>query len=315
MSILVFGSINVDYVIQTARISRPGETNMATDLQVFHGGKGANQAVAAARASTSATVAMAGAIGADALADKVIENLAESHVETSLITRTKTGTGTAYVFVDPNGENAITVVPGANAEVLAASVGDDVLNTVTHLLFQMEVPIEEVGALAARYKAINPNGVVILNLAPVPNAHQKRALLEVLHHTDILIVNEHELSRASDILGLSKLARVTDAAQLLSRTCSTIVVVTLGEKGVMASLGSGDILTIQPTPIKPVDTTGAGDTFAGVLASGLTEGRSLKAALARASHAGALACLKIGAQASMPFARELDGIEADDAHQ
>lgn len=312
MNILVFGSINVDYVVKVDRISRPGETNMAADLQIFFGGKGANQAVAAARASTSATVKMAGAIGRDALAEEVLENFATNGIDTDLIAQSKTGTGTAYVFVDPTGENAITVVPGANRDLLAADISDQVLREATHLLFQMEVPVDEVDALAARYKSINQNGVVILNLAPVPAADLKLPLLSLLANTDILVVNEHELLRTSEILGLPKAGDITKAALQFSQAQSVVTVVTLGKKGAIAILDDANTLMVPPTPISPVDTTGAGDTFVGVLASGLAEGNSMKASLHRASLAGARACLKFGAQAAMPFAAELVEKNDDD---
>ena len=306
MGILVFGSVNVDHVMRVERISRPGETNMAADQQIFFGGKGANQAVAAARASTECSVAMAGAIGADGLGDDVLANFAQNAVDTALISRVDVGTGTAYIFIDPDGENAITVVSGANAKVDATDIGDVVLKQATHLLFQMEVPLDENVELASRYKTMNPDGTVIVNLAPAPSPEMKKPLALLLGQTDILLVNEHELVRTSEILSIPAVGDMQDAAAQLVNSINTTVVVTLGNKGAIAVLKDGGAISIAPTPIVPVDTTGAGDTFAGVMASGLAEGRDLRSALQRASLAGALACLKIGAQAAMPYSTDLD---------
>ena len=306
MGILIFGSINVDHLMKVQRISRPGETNIADDLQIFFGGKGANQAVAAARAGTKINTDMVGAIGHDGLADDVLANFVQNGVGVKHIVRADTQTGSAYIFVSPDGENAITIVAGANAKLRAQNVPDELLEKTSILVFQMEVPVGENLALAQKYKSLKPDGQILLNLAPAPLEDFDEHVNLLLDLTDILVMNEHEALRALQgaCINVSKIA--DDNARELASFHNAIVIITLGSKGAIAALGNGECIKVPSPKIVPVDSTGAGDTFVGVLATGLAEEKSLLSSLKTAACAGALACMKTGAQAGMPDAVALE---------
>lgn len=308
MSILVFGSINVDHVMRVARIPRPGETVLAEAMQLYFGGKGANQAVAAARASRRrGAVRMLGAVGQDDLAQRVRHNFVANDVGADALAVTPAQTGSAYIAVDPTGENAITVVPGANAALSATAFSEGVLAGTSHAICQAEVPLAAVLGFAKRYKAATPAGHLTLNLAPVPEAGETSVLKDLLALTDLLVVNQHEAAQAAAMLtGTPDLAPEA-AARALSARSGASVVVTLGADGALASPPDDELIAVNIVPITPVDTTGAGDTFVGVLVAGLADGLDLPVALGRAGHAGALACRAIGAQSAMPTADELDG--------
>lgn len=305
MSMAVFGSINVDTVVRVPRMPKPGETIAAMNVETFFGGKGANQAVAAARAG--ADVTMIGAVGADAHADTVLANFAQQGV-TQLITRTESLTGSAFIWVDDAGENSITIHAGANAHLTGHELGTDELSAFDALVCQAEVRLESVATIARTFRRARPDGRLILNLAPVPPSADAGHLAELVGLCDILVVNEQELMQtAACTLASATSARgANENLAALAGTFATTVVVTLGARGALATRPDGETVKVATLKVDAVDTTGAGDTFAGVLAASLDVGFDLEAALRRACIGGALACQGLGAQTAMPDARAID---------
>ena len=283
--ILVFGSINIDIIVPVPALPRPGETVLGGDYALLPGGKGANQALAARRAG--AEVMMAGAVGEDGFAEAALQNLRREGVDLALLRRAGRPTGCAAIMVGDNGDNLIAVAPGANREASAAAVPDDLLGPHTTLLCQNEAPIAESAALIRRARARGTR--TILNLAPagpIPPG--------LLAELDVLVVNESEAA-----------ALGSDPAKM-ARELRYALILTLGARGAAAFLADGLRVDVPTLAIEPVDTTGAGDTFVGVLAAGLDEGLPLEAALRRASAAAGLACLAPGAQTAMPDRAAID---------
>jgi len=287
--ILVFGSINIDLVVPVADLPHPGETVLGGDYRLLPGGKGANQALAACRAGTAVT--MTGAVGNDAFATTALELLQRDGVDLALVRRVNRATGCAAIMVGGSGENLIAVAPGANAEAVAASVPDESIGPGTMVLCQMEVPVRETAALVRRAAARGAR--TVLNLAPALAVDP--GLLGAL---DLLVVNERE---AVTLGG--------DPGSIARRTRQAFVV-TRGAAGSSAFLPDGERIDIPALAIEAVDTTGAGDTFVGVLAAGLDQGLALTTALRRASAAAGLACLARGAQAAMPNRAAIDAAAA-----
>lgn len=291
LSVLIAGSANLDFVVRASHVPAPGETVLGRELATFPGGKGANQAIACARAGGAAT-RMLLALGDDAYAAPIEASLRDAGVELQLIRCPDHATGTAFICVSDDGENAITVAPGANAALRA----DDLpaLDSVGHLLLQLETPLPTIEAWARRARAAGV--VVVLNAAPA------RALpASLLDCVDLLIVNEGELA------ALSGIADDIDAA--LARIPTARVVVTLGARGCRARV-DGRFLTQAAFPIQALDTTAAGDTFCGTLVAALAQGDDFAAALRRASAASALACTRAGAQTSVPTRDEVERLLA-----
>jgi ribokinase len=283
--ILVFGSINIDLLVPVQELPRPGETMLGGDYRLLPGGKGANQALAARRAG--AAVTMAGAVGNDAFADTALELLQRDGVDLGLVRRVARPTGCAAIMVGGAGENLIAVAPGANAEAKSAAVPDEMLGPGTIVLCQMEVPATETVALIRR--AASRGARTILNLAPALAIDAN-----LLSDLDLLIANEAEAAALGGDPG-----RV---AQGLRQG----VIVTRGTAGSTACLADGERIDIPALTIDAVDTTGAGDTFVGVLAAGIDQGMALAIALRRASAAAGLACLAHGAQTAMPDCAAID---------
>jgi len=283
--ILVFGSINIDLLVPVPDLPRPGETVLGGDYRLLPGGKGANQALAARRAG--AAVTMAGAVGNDAFAGAALELLKRDGVDLDLVRQVARPTGCAAIMVGAAGENLIAVASGANAEVVAQAVPDDSLGPGTVVLGQMEVPVAETAALIRRAAARGARS--ILNLAPAmpidPN---------LLRDLDFLVANEAEAA-----------ALGSDPAHVARRLRQGMIV-TRGAAGSTAFLAAGARLDIPALAVEAVDTTGAGDTFVGVLAAGLDQALALDAALRRASAAAGLACLAHGAQTAMPDSAAID---------
>jgi ribokinase len=278
--ILVFGSINVDVLVPVPHLPTAGETVLGADYALLPGGKGANQAVAARRAG--AAVMMAGAVGEDAFAAVALDALRRDGVDLGLVRRVDRPTGVALIMVgaegEQSGENLIAVASGANREAAAANVPDTVLGPDTVLVCQMEVPAAENWALIRRARAAGARAV--LNLAPA--APVDPALFAEI---DVLIANAGEAAA----LGAD-----------LARRLRQAFVVTRGGAGSTAFLADGNRIDTPAMAIEPIDTTGAGDTFVGVLAAGLDQKLDLRTALRHASAAAALACLGRGAQSAMP---------------
>lgn len=297
--ILVFGSINIDLVARVAAIPRPGETVLAERYETLFGGKGANQAVAASRAlrDRAGGVTMIGRVGSDAFGAAAVANLSANGVGTDHIVRSDVPTGCAFISVDGGGENAITVAAGANSTVVANDVSDVVLAGARVLMLQMEVPVAQSLAVAARARAGGAR--VVWNLAPAPASLDAQASRNILAATDVLVVNEHEAIAFAAALGSPAPGHV-EAAVILAATGKCTCVVTAGAAGALAVHADGSRNSAAALKVAAVDTTGAGDTFVGVLAAGLAESLPFKEALDRACYGASLACLTLGAQAGMP---------------
>ena len=284
--ILVAGSANLDFVVRADHIPQPGETVLGRDFKTFPGGKGANQAVASARAGAVATTLLAG-LGNDGFAMPIEASLAEAGVVLQAVRVNDQPTGTAFICVSDDAENAITVAPGANQGLLPQHL--PTLQGFSHLLLQLETPLDTVVAYA---QAARAQGVcVVLNAAPAQTLPDT-----LLQSVDILVVNEGELATVAKHQG--------SISECLERISVPIVVVTLGHHGCCARVQGQWVL--QPAfTITPVDTTAAGDTFCGGLVAALSQGADMAKALRLASAAGALACTRLGAQSSIPTANEV----------
>lgn len=257
----------------------------------FPGGKGANQAVACARAGGVATQFL-GAFGTDPWAQPIEASLRDAGVTVHAIRSTTHPTGTAFICVDAHGENAITVVPGANSTLAPQHLPP--LHGIRHLLLQLETPTATLSAYAQAAKAHSVQ--VVLNAAPAT-----RDCLELLPNVDVLVVNEGELALLSGAAGSVK-------AQMDALDVPTVIT-TLGARGCVARTPGG--YTVQTAmPVNVVDTTAAGDTFCGALVAALSQGEDMPQALRRASAAAALACTRVGAQTSIPARAEVDAMLA-----
>ena len=282
--IVVFGSINVDVLVPVPHLPARGETVLGGDYRVAPGGKGANQALAARRAG--ANVFMAGAVGDDSFAAIGLDLLRRDGVDLSLVATVDRPTGCATITVDAAGENQIAVASGANLRARAGQVPDRLLGPETVLVLQREVPGEENAALIARARARGAR--IVMSFAPAGPVAPAR-----LDDLDLLIANEGEAAALGE-------------PQTVARRLRQALVVTRGAEGATAFLTDGGVLTVAALAVEPVDTTGAGDTFAGVLAAGLDAGLALEPALRRASVAAALSCLALGAQEAMPSRAAID---------
>lgn len=303
--ILVFGSVNLDLVARVQRIPRPGETVLSPGYSMLHGGKGANQAVAAARVrrDPSMPVRFAGAVGADDFGRAARENLRRNGVSVEALQEVTAPTGCAFITVDAAGENAITVASGANLSASAAALPDAALAGLRVLVLQAEVPIAESLAVARRARAAGAQ--VVLNLAPAPGPGDAPLLPDLLAASTVLVANEQEAVATLALLGETA-DTALDPARRLAEVAGRVGIVTLGAEGAAGSAPDGTSWHSPALPVEPVDTTGAGDTFVGVLAAGLAEGLALPDAMARACRAGSLACLAHGAQDGMPGPEGLD---------
>ena len=277
--IVVFGSVNVDLIVPVPRLPRPGETVLGNDYALLPGGKGANQALAARRAG--AEVVLAGAVGGDSFAGIALDLLRRANVDTRLVRIVEQPTGCAAIMVSSEAENMIAVAPGANSSTRSDQVPDELLGAGTTLVTQMEVPPSETALLIRRQRA--RGGYSLLNLAPALPVDT--ALLEEI---DLVVANEGEA------------AAMGSSPERLAEQLRHGLVVTRGAAGAVALLREGTSIEVPALAIEPTDTTGAGDTFVGVLAAALDLGATLETALRRASAAAGLACLARGAQTAMP---------------
>ncbi len=293
--ITVIGSINLDLIATVERLPRPGETVPGDGFSTAPGGKGANQALAARRAGSS--VRMVGAVGNDAFAGQALALLKEDGVDLAAVRAADTATGVAMILVEAAGENVIAVIPGSNGAVSASDVSGAKLSAGDHALFQLEVPLDAVEAgLAAVRKA---GAVSLLNTAPF-----RADAARLLAQADYVIANETEFDLYAAALSLSGEGREAQMGDFVRRT-GRVIVVTLGADGVAAAAPDG-VFRAEGLTITPVDTVGAGDTFCGYFAAGLEKGSGLQDALRRAAVAGSLACLRPGAQPSIPLGQEVD---------
>jgi ribokinase len=298
--LVVFGSVNIDLVFALPVLPRPEETVLGSGYRILPGGKGANQAVAAAR--DAASVRFYGCIGPDEFGRMARDCLAAAGVDVTGLREGVRPTGCAAVCTDATGRNLIAVASGANLDAKAGRVPDPVLRPDTTLMLQMECPSAEVETLVGRAKARGCR--VVLNLAPALPLDTL-----VLQAIDVLVVNEGEAAAVAAAHGIEA-PDMAGLARRLAARFGCAAVITLGSLGALAAR-AGELWSIGALPIAPVDTTGAGDAFTGVLAAALDRGVSLPMALHRASVAGGLACLAAGAQPSLPAASAIERRLAD----
>ncbi|WP_456885442.1 ribokinase [Frigoribacterium sp. 2355] len=301
-TVVVVGSINVDQVVTVDRLPLPGETLIGSSMTLSPGGKGANQAVAAARCG--ARTVMIGAVGDDGRADDALPHLRSSGVDVSGVDTVPGPTGLAIVSVGGDSENTIVVVPGANGAVSASFVGGHAgaLAEAAVVVLQGEIPVDGIAAAVQ-----HAGGRVVFNLAPVIDVPA-----DVVKAADPLVVNEHEGRLLLAAWGASAGApdagaasdeevRVDDESVVASLRAQgvTSVVMTRGAAGAIVSDASGTVLVASPR-VAAVDSSGAGDAFVGALAAGLAAGASLLEAARDAVRVGAFSVTGVGTQASYP---------------
>jgi ribokinase len=301
----VVGSFNMDLVFSAPRLPEPGETLSGTEFGQFIGGKGSNQAVAAARAG--AQVEMVGRLGKDTFGDHIATILQEEGIRLRHVVRdAEEGTGVAGIVVQPGGTNSIVVIPRANGRLSARDVqkGRSAIAGADVLLLQLEVPVE--ASLAAAKIAKASGATVVLNPAPAQDLPD-----ELLRLVDILVPNVTEAAQLSGIHVSGPDDPEKAARALLSRGSGTVVL-TLGERGALI-VGSASEAAVEVPPFKVevIDTTAAGDAFCGALAVALAEGKPLREAAQFASAAGALACTSMGAGPSLPARHEIERLLTD----
>ena len=303
--IVVLGSLNMDLVVALPHLPRPAETVVGERLQSFPGGKGANQAVAAAR--LGGDVKMIGRVGSDAFGDTLIRGLGMDGVDTSRVERdTLAPTGAALILVERSGQNMIAVAPGANATVgnLDVERAAECLHSNSLLLLQLEVPLPAVEA--ATWAAHRLGARVILNAAPAATLPK-----ELLRGLDVLVVNEIE---ASALFG--RAVETHDDAAAAGRAALKLGVVaalvTRGAAGAVLVTATG-VSHIDAIPVDAVDATAAGDAFVGALAVALAQGASLLDAARLGAAAGTAAAARPGAQSSLPRSNEVLDVLSKDA--
>ncbi len=309
--IVVIGSINMDLVCRTDHMPKPGETILGSDLVTIPGGKGANQAIAAAKLACERTeVQMVGRIGDDDFGQRLLNGLVQHHVKTEFVTITEgVASGVAMILVDRKGENSIVVAPGANAKLTPRDIdaAEQLITSASTVVMQLEIPHETVIHAIAMCQRLGIYSI----LDPAP-AQPKlpRALMGV----DLFTPNQRE---GEILLGLDQQTRakrvkrkgIVDPKQigmdLLARGAKTVVL-KRGAKGAMLVNRDGTIVTGKPYKVKVVDTTAAGDAFTGALAVARAEGMDITAALPFANAAGAICCEGFGAQPSLPSRQAVD---------
>jgi ribokinase len=298
--VFVLGSINQDFVLKVERRPNPGETVTNAELSTHNGGKGANQAAAAARLGASVT--FLGRVGDDEFGEPLVRALQEKGIDTSLVEQASgESTGAAFITVTPDGENAITVAPGANRSLTPddAEAASEEIWDARVLVAQMEIPVETV--LRAVEVAAKRGTRALINLAPTVEVSP-----ELLERLDALVVNEHEAAflLGSEVEGVDgALSAVPELLSLGPRSA----VVTVGEAG--AVFAEGESSRHIPAPkVDVVDTTGAGDAFVGALAVKLARDTSLEEAVAYAVRAGAAAVTKQGAQGALPTPETVEAL-------
>ena len=298
--ITVFGSINMDMVFFVKKLPMPGETVICPNYSLIPGGKGANQAVACSRTLPSLSltpIMLFGNVGKDLFGERLVESLFREKIQTEGIHTTSESTGCASIWVDHRGENSIVSASGANETLSHKQVSDDVLSKSKILLTQLETPVPENCHLITR--AFEKGVPVILNTAPafpVP--------LDVLKKVSTLVMNTTEAQMIASALHLTYSSFKELVVQLAQRSGGTCII-TLGAQGLLAATPNY-LYTLETFKVTPIDTTAAGDTFTGALATQLFLNIDLPEALRFASLAASLSCLKKGAQSSIPTYDEID---------
>ena len=309
--LLVVGSINMDLVFQTSQLPNPGETVIGGSFCQINGGKGANQAVAAARGS-NVPVKLFAAVGGDDYAVSIMESFKlESRLCTELIKQvTDAATGVAAIMVDDQGENMICVAAGANARLsseLVEAVANQVFEQASVVLLSAEIPLATIRAVIER--TVQHAGLVILNPAPALPGFRDDALLA---DVDILTPNEHE-ARILTGIEVTGFESAVEAGRCLQKSGVTTVIVTLGSQGVVVvpcidsieSDESDGPWAVSPPEVQVTDTTAAGDCFNGLLAAELARGQSLSQAVEVAVVGASISVTRVGAQTSLPKVEEI----------
>jgi ribokinase len=296
--VFVAGSINMDVVATADRHPRIGETVAGSAVLYFPGGKGANQAVAAAKLRAPTT--LIGRLGKDAFGDQLKAFLAAEGIDLSFVQQTSQAhTGTAIITI-ANADNTIVVIPGANALVSAADVGAPVLAKGDIAVSQFEIPLPAISAFFKRARAVG--ATTILN--PAPAIEFGRELLDLV---DILVLNETELGflTRTELHDTDDYPRFIEMARSLQAGKDKTICVTLGKRGVLALI-DGQPLVIDGRAVKAVDTTGAGDCFVGAVAGQLAGGKPIRDALHHANIAASICVQRMDAAPSMPTAAEVE---------
>jgi ribokinase len=303
--VLVIGSSNMDLNIYSKRFPNPGETVTGGIFKQFLGGKGANQAVASAR--SGAKTVFIGKIGLDLFGDQMISRLTDEGINMNYVVRdSQSPSGVAFILIDENGENMISVAPGANFKLNLEDIQSkaEIIKSANSIVVQMEIPMEAIQEILT----IASKGEVIKILNPAP---LKPIPIEVLKNVDIIIPNEGELYRLHSLLGFKKLTKqgnrkIVQAAKNISSLGINYIITTLGNKGCLIFDGKEDeCIEIPALKVKAVDTVGAGDCFIGVLASELSKGETILDAVKFATVAASIAVTRKGAQESMPYLNEI----------
>lgn len=284
--IIVPGSVNADLLLKVQHLPRPGETVLCPGYAFAPGGKGANQAAAAAKAG--AEVRFAGHVGRDSYGADLRQALEAAGVNCDLLLISARPTGIAMIGIDDAGENLIIVASGANLDTHAAQIPGELWRPGATLLCQNEIRPEETGESIRRARLGGAR--TVLNLAPAGTVPP-----DVLQAVDVLVLNELEVERLTGSTGETAPVMARALAERYGLTC----IVTLGAAGCIA-VGPDEAWRVPALPVQPVDTTGAGDAFVGVLAAWLDGGAPLREALAAASVAAALSCERVGAQTAQP---------------
>ncbi|MCD6099044.1 MAG: ribokinase [Candidatus Marinimicrobia bacterium] len=301
--IVVVGSSNTDMVIKVKNLPKPGETVIGKEFYIAAGGKGANQAVAAAR--LGADVTFIAKVGKDMFGDRAIANFQESGINTDFVFRDeKNPSGVALIFVDEKGENSIAVSPGSNANLVKENIklAIDEIKKAVIMLIQLEIPIETVEYAVNVAKQHNVK--VILNPAPA-----RKLSDQLLKRVDIITPNESEAEILTGLKIVDDISAAKAAEALIQKGVGNVVI-TLGERGAFLYTKSDNML-IPTKRVNAVDTTAAGDAFNGGLAFALGSGMSLKDAIHFANFVGAYSVTRKGAQPSMPNYDEVKRFMSD----
>ncbi len=297
--IVVVGSSNTDMVVRSPRIPRGGETLLGSDFTMVPGGKGANQAVCAAK--LGAEVTFVARIGDDVFGQRSLDNFRSVGIDTQFITRDKTATsGIALITVDNNGENSIVVAPGANYRLSPQDIDSAAhkIKLADIVLIQLEIPPQTVDYTIELAHKIGVK--VVLNPAPI-----RPMSPEIIKMVDVLAPNQHEAAELIGRAGQGDDLDAPDAAEQLLQMGAKRVVITLGSRGAYATDGKvGDY--VDSIKVTPVDTTAAGDAFTASLSCALAEGLDLFEAARFANRAAAIAVTRLGAQSSLPTRAEVD---------
>ncbi|MFC1540916.1 ribokinase [Candidatus Latescibacterota bacterium] len=303
--IVIIGSSNTDMIIKLSRIPRPGETILGGDFSIAPGGKGANQAVSAARAGGNVT--FIARVGDDMFGKQAVEGFNSDNVNTGyIITDTTAPSGVALIFVDKEGENSIAVASGANANLMPSDIttAKDVIESAVIVLMQLEIPITTVKA--AVDIAAESGTKVILNPAPAQPLSD-----EILRNVSIITPNETEAELLTGVKVADEQGAEKAADMLLAKGIETVII-TLGSRGVYVA--SQEFRGIIPSfSVKAEDTTAAGDVFNGVLSVALAENMPLKEAVQFSNAAAALSVTKMGAQTSAPYRAGIETFLKDNA--